>query len=454
MLDWLNRFFRLEENHTTVRTELLGGATTFMTMSYILFFQPAILSAAGMDPGAVLVATCLSSALATLLMGLLARYPIAQAPAVGHNVFFAVVVCGTMGYPWQTALGAVFISGLIFLILSLLGVWENLVSAVPDSLKHAIAVGIGLLISFVGLQYGGLVVSDPAVLVRMGDVTAKPALLSLCGVSVTAVLMALRVRGAILFGILATALMGVPLGIVKYQGLLSLPPSIAPTLLKLDIAGAMQSGLFTVIFVFFFLDLFDTIGTLIGVGSQAGFLKKGKLPRANQAMFADAVGTVSGALLGTSTVTSYIESATGIAQGARTGLANVFTSLFFLVALFFSPLAAMVGGEYIHTMTEAAAGGQSISRELLLRPVIAPPLILVGFLMMKCVRSISWDDLTEAIPAFLAIILMPMTLSITEGIAVGFISYSLLKLATGKGRQVHWLIYMFSVLFIIKYIVS
>lgn len=453
-MDWLNRFFRLEENHTSVRIELLGGATTFMTMSYILFFQPAILSAAGMDPGAVLVATCLSSALATLLMGLLARYPIAQAPAVGHNVFFAVVVCGTMGYPWQTALGAVFISGVIFLILSLLGAWEKLVSAVPDSLKHAIAVGIGLLISFVGLQYGGLVVSDPAVLVRMGDMTAKPALLTLFGVGLTALLMALRVRGAILFGILATALLGIPLGIVKYQGLLSPPPSIAPTLLKLDIAAAMHSGLFTVIFVFFFLDLFDTMGTLIGVGSQAGFLKNGKLPRANQAMFADAVGTVSGALLGTSTVTSYIESATGIAQGARTGLANVFTSLFFLAALFFSPLAAMVGGEYILTITEAAVGGQSISRELLLRPVIAPPLILVGYLMMKCVRSISWDDITEAIPAFLTIILMPMTLSITEGIAFGFISYSLLKLATGKGRQVHWLIYMFSVLFVIKYIVN
>ena len=454
MKDWLNRFFRLEENHTTVRIELLGGATTFMTMSYILFFQPAILAAAGMDPGAVLVATCLSSALATLLMGLLARYPIAQAPAMGHNVFFAIVVCGTMGYPWQTALGAVFISGSVFLILSLLGAWEKLVSAVPDSLKHAIAVGIGLLISFVGLQYAGLVVPDSAVLVRMGDVTAKPALLALFGVGLTAVLMARRIRGAILFGILFTALLGVPLGIVKYQGLLSLPPSLAPTLLKLDIAAAAQSGLITVIFVFFFLDLFDTIGTLIGTGSQAGFLQKGKLPRANQAMFADAVGTVSGALLGTSTVTSYVESATGIAQGARTGLANVFTAFFFLGALFFSPLVAMVGGEYMLTITEAAAGGQTISRELLLRPVIAPPLIIVGFLMMKCVRSISWDDLTEAIPAFLAIILMPLTLSITEGIAFGFIAYSLLKLATGKGKQVHWLIYLFSALFIIKYMVS
>ena len=343
---------------------------------------------------------------------------------------------------------------MLFLILSLLGAWEKLVSAIPDSLKHAIAVGIGLLISCVGLQYGGLVVSDPSVLVRMGDVTSRPVLLTLFGLGLTAVLLVLKVRGAILFGILATALLGIPLGIVKYQGLMSLPPSLAPTLLKLDIASALQSGLFTVIFVIFFLDLFDTVGTFIGVGSQAGYLNKGKLPRANQAMFADAVGTVSGALFGTSTVTSYIESATGIAQGARTGLANVFTSLFFLAALFFSPLAAMVGGEYMYTFTEAASGGIGVSRELLLRPVIAPPLILVGFLMMKCVCRIPWDDFTEAIPAFLAIILMPLTLSITEGIAFGFISYSLLKLVAGKAREVHWLIYLFSVLFVVKYLVS
>ncbi|MGB2905758.1 MAG: NCS2 family permease [Candidatus Aminicenantaceae bacterium] len=453
MKGWLNRFFRLDENLTTVRVEMLGGITTFMTMSYIIFFQPAVLSAAGMDRGAVMVATCLSAALATLLMGLLARYPIALAPAVGHNVFFAVVVCGTMGYSWQVALGAVFISGSVFIVLSLVGIWEKLVAGVPDSLKHAIAVGIGLLIAFVGMQYGGLVVSEPTVLVQIGHLTSKPVLMALFGVALTAVLMVLKVRGAVLIGILATAALGIPLGVVQYQGILSAPPSIAPTLFKLDILGALQTGLVTVIFVFFFLDLFDTIGTLIGVSSQAGFLKDGKLPRSNQAMFSDAVGTVAGALLGTSTVTSYIESATGISQGARTGLANVVTSFLFLVALFFSPLAEMVGGQYIYSMTEMV-GGESITRQLLLRPVIAPPLIIVGFLMMKCVRNIQWDDLTEGIPAFLAIILMPLTLSITEGIAFGFISYSLLKLLTGKGRQVHWLIYLFSVLFVIKYIIS
>lgn len=436
-----DRFFKLEENDTTFRTEMLGGVTTFMTMSYIIFLQPAVLSLAGMDSGAVMVATCLSSALATLLMGLLAKYPFALAPAVGHNVFFAVTVCGTMGYSWQVALGAVFISGSIFMILSILKVWGKLVAAVPDSLKYGIAVGIGLLIAFVGFQFGGIVVNDPEVLVRIGDFTSKPVYLALFGVFLTLVLMALRVHGAILIGIIATALLGIPLGVVKYHGILSPPPSLAPTLLKLDIVGAFRTGLITVVFVFFFLDLFDTIGTLIGVSGQAGFLKKGKLPRADQAMFSDAVGTVSGAVLGTSTVTTYIESAAGIAIGARTGLANVFTSILFIVALFFSPLAEMIAGVYEY-------GG------LNLRPVIAPPLIVVGFLMMRCVSFIKWDDLTEALPAFLAIVVMPLTINITEGIAFGFISYSLLKLVSGRGRQVHWIIYLFSALFVLRYIIG
>jgi len=441
MKDLLDRFFKLEENKTSFRTEMVGGITTFMTMSYIIFVQPAILSITGMDKGAVMVATCISAALATLLMGLLAKYPIALAPAMGHNIFFAVIVCGTMGYSWQVALGAVFISGTIFIILSIFKVWGVLVASVPDSLKHAIAVGIGLLIALIGLEYGGIVVDAPDVLVGLGDLTSRPVVLVLFGVVLTAVLMALRVKGAVLLGILGTAILGIPLGIVKYHGFVAAPPSLLPTLFKLDILGAFNTGLITVIFVFFFLDLFDTIGTLIGVSGPAGFLKEGKLPRANKAMLSDAVGTVSGALLGTSTVTSYIESATGIAHGARTGLANVFTSLLFLIALFFSPLAEMIGGEYIYN-------------GLTLRPVVAPPLIIVGYLMMKCVTWIKWEDLTEAIPAFLTIIIMPLTLSITEGIAFGFISYSLLKLVSGKGKQVHWLIYMFSALFILRYIIK
>ncbi len=275
----------------------------------------------------------------------------------------------------------------------------------------------------------------------IGDFTSKPVLLVLLGVLVTSLLMTLKVRGSILIGIVFTAVVGIPLGIVKYQGIISAPPSLMPTLFKLDILGALKMGLITVIFILFLIDLFDTMGTLIGVSGQAGFLKDGKLPRANQAMFSDAVGTVSGALLGTSTVTSYIESATGIAQGAKTGLANVFTAGLFLVALFFSPLAKMIGGEYVHNGA-------------VLRPVIAPALILVGYLMMKCVKWINWDDMTEAIPAFICIIIMPLTLSITEGISFGFISYSFLNLVSGKGKQVNWLVYLFSILFIIRYIVT
>jgi len=438
MKEWLNRRFKLEENQTTVRREMLGGVTTFMTMSYIIFVQPAVLSAAGMDRGAVMVATCLASALATLLTGLLANYPVAQAPAMGHNIFFAVIVCGTMGYTWQTALGANFLSGMVFVVLAVLGFWGGLVASIPAALKNAIAVGIGLLIAFVGLEYGGLVVDTPGVLVGLGDLTSRPVLLVIFGVALTAVLMALRIPGAILLGIIGTALLGLPLGIIKYHGIISAPPSIAPTFLKLDIIGSIKSGLVGVIFVFFFLDVFDAVGTLIGISGPAGFLKNGKLPRADKAMLADAVGTVGGTLLGTSTVSSYIESATGIAQGARTGLANLPTAGLFLAALFFSPLAEMVGGEIKYG-------------DLILRPIVAPPLIIVGYLMMKCVSFINWDDLSDAIPAFLAIIIMPLTLSITEGISFGFISYSLLKMVSGKGRQVHWLIYLFSALFVLRY---
>ena len=441
MSNGFDRYFRLRENHTTVRTELLGGATTFMTMSYIIFVQPAILSQAGMDKGAVMAATCIASAVATLLTGLLANYPIAQAPAMGHNIFFAVIVCGTMGYSWKVALGAVFISGVAQIILSCVGFYGKLVEAVPDALKHAIAVGIGLLIALIGLEYGGVVVSSPGTYVGLGELTSRPVLLVLFGVVLSAILMTRKVPGAILLGILATALLGIPLGIVKYHGFLAAPPSLAPTFLKLDIIGAFKSGFFTVIFVFFFLDMFDCVGTLIGVSSPAGFIKDGKLPRANRAILADALGTAEGALLGTSTVSSYIESATGIAQGARTGLANVFTSLLFIAALFFSPLAEMISGEIKF-------------KELTLHPIIAPPLVIVGYLMMKSVTQINWDDLTEAIPAFLTIAIMPLTVSITEGIAFGFISYSILKLVSKQGKRVHWLVYLFSVLFILRYILK
>jgi len=443
----IRSLFKFAELNTNFRSETIGGVTTFMTMSYIIFVQPVILASAGMDQGAVMVATCVSSALTTLLMGFLANYPIALAPAMGHNIFFAVVVCGVLGYKWDVALGAIFISGSIFTVLSVFGLWETLVEAVPDSLKHSIAAGIGLLIALIGLEYGGVVVDTPDVLVGLGDLSSPPVLVTLFGLGLIAILMTLRIPGAILWGIVGAALLGIPLGIVEYTGVVSAPPSIAPTLFKLDIPGAFRTGLFPIIFVFFFLDLFDTMGTLIGVADQAGFIKNGKLPRASRAMLADAIGTILGALLGTSTVTSYIESSTGISQGARTGFANIITALLFLLALFFSPLAQMIGGTYLYETTLA---GQAAV--LKLHPIIAPALIIVGYLIIRSVTRINWDDATDAIPSFLVIIMMPLTTSITEGIAFGFISYTLLKLVSGRGREVHWIVYLFAALFVIRYI--
>jgi len=438
MKSWLAKTFKLSENRTDFRTEFLGGLTTFMTMSYIIFVQPAILGGTGMNTGAVMVATCLASALATLLTGLLSNYPIAQAPAMGHNVFFAVTVCGLMGYSWQVALGANFISGCIFTLLALLGVAGKLVDIVPESLKQAIAAGIGLLIGLVGLEYAGIVVATPGVLVGLGRLGSRPVLVSLFGLVVMAILLTRRIPGALLWGILSSALLGLVLGVVKFQGLFSAPPSLSPTVFKLDIAGALRGGLIPIIFVFFFLDVFDTVGTLVGVCSPAGFFKNKKLPRANEAMLADAIGSVTGTLLGTSTVSSYVESSTGIAQGARTGLANVFTSLFFLAALFLNPLAEMIGGSYVDN-------GQ------VLRPVVAPALIIVGFMMIKTVARIDWEDITEAIPAFLTLVVTPLTVSITDGLAFGFISYSLLKIFKGQGRKVHWLVYLIAVLLLARY---
>ncbi|HRV05859.1 MAG TPA: NCS2 family permease [Candidatus Saccharicenans sp.] len=438
MKSWLEKTFRLQENQTDVKTEFLGGLTTFMTMSYIIFVQPAIMGGIGMNTGAVMVATCLASAIATLLTGLLSNYPIAQAPAMGHNVFFAVTVCGLMGYTWQVALGASFISGCLFTLLALLGVAGKLVDIVPDSLKQAIAAGIGLLIALIGLEYAGLVVATPGVLVGLGHLGSRPVLVALFGLVMTAVLMTRRIPGALLWGILSSALLGLALGVVKFHGLFSAPPSLSPTFLKLDISGALKGGLIPIIFVFFFLDVFDTVGTLVGVCGPVGFFKGKKLPRANEAMLADALGTVTGTLLGTSTVSSYVESSTGIAQGARTGLANVFTSIFFLAALFLNPLAEMVGGSY-------EFDGQ------VLRPVIAPALIIVGFMMMKTLGRIDWEDISEAIPAFLTLVVTPLTVSITDGLAFGFISYSLLKIFKGEGKKVHWLVYLISLLLLARY---
>ncbi len=424
---------------TTIRTEVLAGATTFLTMAYIIFVQPAVLSAAGMDFGAVLVATCLASAGATLLMAFLANYPIAVAPAMGHNFFFVYTVVLGMGVPWTVALGAVALAGIVFILTAGIGLRERLIMAIPASLRHAIAAGIGLLIATIGLQWAGLITASPGTLVTLGDLRASPVLLSLFGLAVMALLSVRRVRGAVLWGILVTTVVGLLQGLVQYQGLVGRPPSLAPTFLRLDLWGALRPQMLEAIFVFFFLALFDSVGTLVGVAGQAGLLRNGVLPRAREALLADAIGTVGGAVLGTSTVTAYIESATGVAAGGRTGLASLVTAALFLLSLLFYPLVRMIGGGY-HT-----AQGTT------LYPVVAPALILVGAFMMKEVSRIPWEEMTEAIPAFLTIIIMPLSFSVTDGIAFGSISYALLKLATGRGRDVHWILYLFAALFVLRY---
>jgi AGZA family xanthine/uracil permease-like MFS transporter len=451
----LERLFHLREAGTTVRIELIAGMTTFMTLSYIILVQPAVLATCGMDFGAVMMATCVGSAFATFLMGLLANYPIALAPAMGHNFYFAFVVCGIMKVPWQIALGANFIASVLFILLAGFRFREAVINAIPASIKNGIAVGIGLLITLVGMEWAGIVVGAKGTLVGLGNLKHNYVILSLFGILAITILHALKVRGAILWGIIAAALVGIPLGVTKFQGFISAPPSMAPTFMKLELPEIFRQpaswshirfseicnvDMLSVVFVLFFLALFDTVGTLIGVSEQGGFMKDGKLPRAGKALLADAVGTAAGTLLGTSTVTSYIESAAGVSEGGKTGLANMVTGALMLLAVFFYPLIKMFGG------------GLETSPGTFVYPVIAPALIFVGSMIIKSVKKIDWDDTTEGIPAFLTMIMMPFSFGITEGIAFGFISYALLKLLTGRAKEAHWIVYVFSVLFVLRYI--
>ena len=372
---------------------------------------------------------------------------------MGHNFYFAYVVVLTMKVPWQAALGAVLLSGIVFVATASFGLRELIVAAVPESLKSAIAVGIGLLITLIGMEWAGLVRLDPNTFVTLGDLGSKPALVALLGLAVTVVLIARKVKGAILFGMLIAAVAGLILGIVKNPGaVVSLPPSLAPTAFQLDVMAALKQNLIAVILIFFFLDLFDTVGSLIGIAKQAGLMKNGRLPRAGRALLADAIGTVGSALAGNTTMVSYIESASGVAVGGRTGLAAIVTAGLFLVAMFFSPVVQMISGGFpVHDVINVE--GQQIARTFTLYPVTSPALIVVGSLMIRSVRDIEWDDFTEALPAFLTLIVMPLTFSITDGIAFGFISYALLKVATGRVREAHWLIYVFAFLFIARYTV-
>lgn len=436
----LERLFSLKEHNTNTRTEFMAGITTFMTMSYIIFVQPAVLGAAGMDPGAVMLATCLSAAVGCVLMAFLANYPIALAPGMGQNFYFSYIVVLTLGYSWQETLGAVFIAGIVFVLLSTVGLREAIMNILPDCLKNSIPVGIGLLIALVGLEWSGMVVSHPITYVTLGDLTSTPVLLSIFGLLTMAILFALKLRGAILIGFLATAIAGLIIGLIEFKGVFSAPPSLAPTLFQLEIPNVfINPDLITVVFVFLFLDIFDTVGTLIGVSQPAGLMEHGKLPKARQALLSDAVSTSAGALLGTSTVTAYIESTTGISAGGKTGLTNIVVAVLFIAAIFINPIVQLIGA------------GHAIG-DLTLYPVIAPALIIVGCMMFKNIVNIDWEDYTESIPAFLTLLMMPLAFSITEGISFGVISYVLLKVISGKGKRIHWLLYLFAILFVARYI--
>jgi AGZA family xanthine/uracil permease-like MFS transporter len=438
----LDRLFQLSSRGATVRAEIVGGVTTFLTMAYIVFVQPTVLGAAGMDAGAVLVATCLASAIGTLLMGVWANYPIGVAPAMGHNFYFAFTVVVAGGTPWPVALGAVAWAGVLFVVTAGVGLRERVMTALPDSLTHAISVGIGLLIALIGLEWSGIVVDAPGMLVGLGRLTSPPVLLALGTLAVMAVLWARGVRGALLIGMLASTAVGLAMGLTHYHGVVAAPPSIAPTFLKLDLAGALTPGLASVTLVFFLLALFDSVGTLVGLASRLGLVRGGTMPRAKQALLADAVGTVAGAALGTSTVTAYIESSTGVAAGARTGLAAVVVAALFLLSIFFHPLVQMIGGGF-----DAGNGVR-------LYPAVAPALVLVGVMMMQGVREIRWDDVTDAVPAFLTIVVMPLAVSITDGIAFGLISMVLLKAATGRVREVDPVAAVLAVVFLLRYAFS
>jgi AGZA family xanthine/uracil permease-like MFS transporter len=436
----IRRLFKLEQLDTDVRTEVIGGVTTFMTMSYIVFVNPAVLSGAGMDFGAVMTATCLSAAVATFAMALAANYPIALAPGMGENFFFLTVVVG-MGVAWEVALAAVFVSGVVFFLLTFLRIREMIIDAVPDSLKHGIAVGIGLLIAFLGLTGAGIVEpSDLGGVLKLGDLSRAPTLVASAGLVLTVVLMVRRVGGAILLGILFTTALAWALNLIEWHGLVSTPPSLAPTFMKMDLRGLLDAAMIPVVVIFLFMAVFDAIGTLIGVSDQAGLLKDGKLPRATPALLADSSGTVVGAVLGTSTVTAYIESATGVQAGARTGLANMVTGALFLVVLFLSPVVRMVGG------------GVTLDDGTTLAPMTAPALIVVGSLMARNIKRIDWSDLTEAFPAFLVVVGIPFCNSIADGIAFGFIVYPVVKLLTGRAREVSILVYALGALFLARYL--
>ena len=424
----LERYFGFAEHQTNWRIEVLSGITTFVTMAYIIFVNPAILSETGMPIGAVTIATCLCAAFGSIMMGLLANLPLALAPGMGLNAYFTYTVVKGMGVPWQTALGAVFLSGALFLLLTATGLRQQLVAAIPQELHAAVAGGIGLFIAFIGLRNSGIIVPSPATTVTLGNLHNPATLLACVGIVIISILQALRVKASMLIGVLATMVIGIVFHQVQWHPTPVHLGDLAKTAGQLDIRGALGLHALEIIFVFLFVDLFDNIGTLVAVTERAGLIQPdGTIPKLNRIFFADATATVAGSMLGTSTVTSYIESAAGVATGGRTGVTAITTGILFFLALFIAPVIGAIP-------TFATA----------------PALILVGALMVGCVGQITWDEPRIAIPAFLTIVTIPLTYSIATGLSLGIVSYATLELATGRGSRKHWMLYVLAVLFMVR----
>ncbi|MBD9426864.1 NCS2 family permease [Pseudomonas sp. PDM15] len=425
----LEKLFQLKAHNTTLRTEILAGITTFLTMAYILFVNPAILGETGMDKGAIFVATCLAAAIGSALMGLIANYPIALAPGMGLNAFFTYTVVLHMGHSWQVALGAVFISATLFFLLSIFRIREWIVNSIPLPLRSAIAAGIGLFLALIALKEAGLVVDNPATLVGLGDLHTPGPLLAILGFFLIVALEARRVTGAVMIGILVVTAIAIGLGVTPFGGVVSMPPSLAPTFLQLDIMGALDVGMVSVIFAFLFVDLFDNTGTLIGVAKRAGLMSKdGNLPKMGRALIADSAAAMGGSLLGTSTTTSYIESASGVAAGGRTGLTAIVVAILFLLALFFAPLAGTVPAF-----------------------ATAPALLFVAVLMTSGLAEIDWDDITVAAPVVITALAMPLTFSIANGIAFGFIAWVVIKALAGRFKELNPALVVLAAIFVAKF---
>jgi AGZA family xanthine/uracil permease-like MFS transporter len=425
----IDSYFKLADNQTSLKQEMLGGLTTFVTMAYIIVVNPQILAQAGMPADGVVFATCASAAVATLVMGLYANYPIALAPGMSLNAYFTYSVCLSMHVPWQTALAVVFFSGVLFLVLTVTRVREQIVNGMPDCLKHSTAAGIGMFIAFVGLRNAKLVVANPATFVGLGSFADKEVQTACFGLALTLVLMSRKTPGAILVGILGTAVLGFFRAISNWPAAIFSMPHPSSTFLRIDFRGATHLGLLEILFAFLFVDLFDNVGTLVGVCEQGGFIKDGKIPRVGRVLVADAVGTIVGSLTGTSTVTSYIESAAGVATGARTGLSNLAVAALFLLAMFCTPLATAIPAY-----------------------ATAPALILVGVLMTQSIAQINWQDFSEAVPAFITMLATPLTFSIATGLSLGLISYTVVKVAAGKLGEVNALVWILTILFILRYV--